>query len=608
MHQSLTSALAAALGIWLCQSPPSLAGPGGRSSLEEGKQRLARNDARGAVVVLESALPGADDKARPGLLDTLREAYAAAAKQAEADGRPDLADDYRDNLQILNRKPRAGTPAARPSPEPPAPPASVGPVTAPADPALVRVSAPPSEPAPTPAVTARPAESRDRPPVLTAPRVNPTRAEPSVKSSPRENRVEPAASAPATAGRSDAAAAALKAADTAFLAERYNEAGETYAALDRAKALPDERRGHWAYCRAAGVVRRINARPASTREWEAIDAEIQSIRALSPSNWFAEYLRNLASERHRDPRARSSRANKKLIVRANSPEESVPPAPVQAASPVPTPAQANGPVSQVPWSRKPVETVNFQVLHVESDRALAERVARAAEAARETQVKRWGGSTATAAWVPRCEIVVFPNAQDFSRETLQAADSPGFSTMGMNAGRIVLRRIHLRADHPNIVKAVLPHEVTHVVLADLFPHQQVPRWADEGMAVLAEPAAEQSLRASDLHAPLKAGRVFRLGDLMVMDYPDSRHWSLYYAQSVSLTRFLVETGTPSQFVRFVQESQRTGFDPALRKVYAISGFDDLQGRWLTYAREQTTAAAVTASATDPEKNPESPRR
>ena len=40
---------------------------------------------------------------------------------------------------------------------------------------------------------------------------------------------------------------------------------------------------------------------------------------------------------------------------------------------------------------------------------------------------------------------------------------------------------------------------------------------------------------------------------MAMDYPAAKDWSLYYAQSVSLTRFLVEQGAPEQFVQFVRE-------------------------------------------------------
>ena len=106
-------------------------------------------------------------------------------------------------------------------------------------------------------------------------------------------------------------------------------------------------------------------------------------------------------------------------------------------------------------------------------------------------------------------------------------------------GRIIARRVNLRADHANLLRAILPHEITHVVLADLFPHQQIPRWADEGMAVLSEPASEQHLRAADLDEPLTKGQLFKLEHLMAMDYPEGKYWGLYYAQSVSLTRFSV---------------------------------------------------------------------
>src|SRR5262249_20428295 len=159
--------------------------------------------------------------------------------------------------------------------------------------------------------------------------------------------------------------------------------------------------------------------------------------------------------------------------------------------------------------------------------ALAEQVARAAEAAREAQAKRWGSAVTAAGWDPRCEIVLFPNAQDFSRETMQPPDSPGFSTMGMNEGRVVLRRVHLPAAHPNLAKASPPPGPPPRALADLSPLQQTPRWADEGMAVPAEPASEQSLRAADLDQPLRASRLFKVRDLVVMDYPAPEHWGLY---------------------------------------------------------------------------------
>ena len=604
MHRSLTAALAVAFGLFLALNHNATAGP---SAAEDAQRRLDRDDGRGAVEVLEAALHQAAGADRPALLDLLRRAYAAAVRGAEADGHADEAESFRENLDILNRTPRAGVAdtttkpipvVAKPLPAPVSTPAKVAPDTPPAavETPLSRVAA--AEPKPTAPAAPIPLVQAKTPAPATA--TVKAAAEPS---SPRS-------------------------ADEAFLAERYAEAAKFYAALDRTGQLPPDRRDHWAYCRAVAVVSKINAHPTSAREWGAIDAEIQTIRALSPSHWFSEYLRNLAAERNRTPHGRTARAGK-MVVRGSSPEDPTPPVPTPAPAPTDNAVQPAEASTQVAWSKQPVGSPNFIVRHVDAQRALAEQVARAAESARAAQAKRWGPGVVPDSWDPRCEIVLFPNVKDFTRETLQPPDSPGFSTMGMNEGRIVLRRVHLRADHPNLVKAILPHEVTHVILADIFPQQQVPRWADEGIAVLSEPYSEQAVRAADLDEPLKAGRVFRVHDLMVMDYPAPEHWALYYAQSVSLTRFLVESDSPERFIRLVRSAQRaasvhllgkidaalppdhpqirarvqealkSGFADALKEVYAISSFDDLHARWLVYARDHAeVASAVTASSAD----------
>ena len=270
-----------------------------------------------------------------------------------------------------------------------------------------------------------------------------------------------------------------------------------------------------------------------------------------------------------------------------APRQALPRRPRQAAG-----AEDGAPLSIGDWQVR--ETPNFRIYHL--DAALAERVAEAAEAARTAQSNRWAGAVPRGAWSPKCDIYLYPSAKTFSKMTGQPEESPGFSTMGLNAGKIVARRINLRADHPNLQAAILPHEITHVILADLFPTQQIPRWADEGMAVLAEPSSEQQARASDLGEPLAANRLFKLNDLMVMDYPDGKHWALYYAQSVSLTRFLVDLEGPARFIEFVQGSQRNGPEAELRRVYKIEGFADLQARWLAYAKAES--ATMTASAPD----------
>ena len=250
------------------------------------------------------------------------------------------------------------------------------------------------------------------------------------------------------------------------------------------------------------------------------------------------------------------------------------------------------------------ESANFRIYHV--DAAVALQASQTAEAVRASQAKRWGSTATRSTWSPKCDIYLYPTPKDFAQMTGQPETSPGFSTMGVNGNRIIARRVNLRADHPQLLTAILPHEVTHVVLADLFTEKQIPRWADEGMAVLAEPVSEQHSRAGDLATPLEQNRLFKLSELMAIDYPNADSWSLYYAQSVSLTQFLVDRGTPEQFVAFVRSAQREGIEQALRDFYQIEGFPDLESRWQSYARRQITT--MTAAKDSPADAADATRR
>ncbi|MBX6316202.1 MAG: hypothetical protein IRY99_25315, partial [Isosphaeraceae bacterium] len=272
-----------------------------------------------------------------------------------------------------------------------------------------------------------------------------------------------------------------------------------------------------------------------------------------------------------------------------------PPNPTAAAA---TPARVGqpGPPYRNWWTW---ETPNFRIFHKDYD--LAERVARAAEEAREHLIRRWSGTGPRGTWSPKCDIYLYPTAEVFQAETQQPPDSPGFSNIVLNPGRVDGRRINVNLDarshRPDLISALLPHELTHIVLADSFTAQQIPRWADEGMACLAEPPAEQQRRATDLAKHLDNNLLFHLDALMgVSDYPDGKHWELFYAQSVSLTRFLVERGTPAQFVRFVQAAQRNGYDAELRRVYKIDGLAALERQWLAHVRKNATAVAAASDS------------
>jgi hypothetical protein len=386
------------------------------------------------------------------------------------------------------------------------------------------------------------------------------------------------------------------AADADFREGRYEEAGRRYASMAARSALPPTRVEHWAYCRCVVLVRQINKRPG-TDDWPAIREEVAAIQKLCPRLWVGEYLRDLVRERSGSngqavtaavQPPKTPDANKKRVQTISDRGTPKPASTSDGFRAVP-PGPANAGPSQIKL------TANFKILH--EDPALAERVARIAESTRAEQTRRWTGAAARDEWTPRCEIYLYNDAKQFAREHNQPEDSPGFSTMTVNGGKISGRRINLKADHVNLLTAVLPHEVTHVVLADLFPSRPIPRWADEGMAVLSEPRAEQKARAADLAEPLASGRLFQLQQLMSMDYPDGRFWGLYYAQSVSVTQYLVSLASPAKFVEFLKGAETNGIEPELRRVYQIDGFADLQRGWLEHARATSETITVSRAET-----------
>src|SRR5262249_71536 len=134
------------------------------------------------------------------------------------------------------------------------------------------------------------------------------------------------------------------------------------------------------------------------------------------------------------------------------------------------------------WDR--AETANFRLLH-HQPREAAEQLLRAAEQARTRAFEKWAGQ-APGPWKPACEIYLHANAPGYAQATGQPAAPPGHSTLKAQGKAVTGRRIDLHADDVNLFGCVLPHETTHVVLGDLFAGVPLPRWADEGMAVLSE--------------------------------------------------------------------------------------------------------------------------
>jgi hypothetical protein len=185
------------------------------------------------------------------------------------------------------------------------------------------------------------------------------------------------------------------------------------------------------------------------------------------------------------------------------------------------------------------------------------------------------------AWTPKCDVVVHSNSSSYLASAGAGATRTfGSSLIQFGKDRQVARRlIDFRGDRSEGLAAV-PHEMTHVILADLLGGRQPPRWADEGMAILADSQAKQVLHERDLTQGLASRTAFRIQELMTLDaYPHPSRIPAFYGQSASLTACLAKRDDSAKFIEFLQRSLDHGYDQALRDVYQLDNIAQLERLW-----------------------------
>lgn len=228
------------------------------------------------------------------------------------------------------------------------------------------------------------------------------------------------------------------------------------------------------------------------------------------------------------------------------------------------------------WARS--ETPSFRLYHLVS-RDRAEQILRAAEAARAAAFAKWSEKPA-GAWNPVCDVYLHPTAEDYARASGKGGSTPGHSTYQVQGGAIVRRRLDLRADDLNLLSHVMPHECTHLVVGELLADVSLPRWADEAMAVLAEPDDQVERYSRTLHRCRANGELVPLAQLLRQaDYPDAKRITAFYVESVSVAQHLISESDPKAFLRFLRDAGR-GLDAALEKHYRCRDVAELQDRWL----------------------------
>ena len=132
-----------------------------------------------------------------------------------------------------------------------------------------------------------------------------------------------------------------------------------------------------------------------------------------------------------------------------------------------------------------------------------------------------------------------------------------------------------------ILDSVLPHEITHTILATHFG-RPLPRWADEGICTTVEHASERSKHEAKLREFLRTRRGIAMNRLFLLtEYPNDV--LPMYAQGYSVCRFLIDQKGPRTFIDFLQDyMDQRSWTANVRKHYGYESLTELQEHWLSW--------------------------
>jgi len=249
-----------------------------------------------------------------------------------------------------------------------------------------------------------------------------------------------------------------------------------------------------------------------------------------------------------------------------------------------------------------IETANFRI-HSYGTAPVSRQTAAACERQRDQLRRRWLADADPGAWSPKCQVVIHPTDDSYLRETGHGPRTTVASSLvDRKDGQISLRRIDVRATNSNWLPTAFAHELAHVVLAERFVEGALPRWIDEGIAILADSPQRREGHERALKQAVRRGTQFRLVELLALaDYPPPDRWGTFYGQSASLVEYLVAQQGQQRFVEFVELAAAQGCEDALRHVYGV-GITGLEQSW----RRQVFATSIsTATAQSPNRGPAS---
>jgi len=187
-------------------------------------------------------------------------------------------------------------------------------------------------------------------------------------------------------------------------------------------------------------------------------------------------------------------------------------------------------------------------------------------------------------WDDRARIILFPDKASFIETTGQPGWSTGFA--GRDALLFSSRTIVTYPQEEEFFDGVLPHEISHLIMADFLGGQQnIPVWLDEGVAQLQEKHKSEIARAM-MQILVPGRRHVPFVTMMYWDISretDNAKVKIFYTQSLSMVEFMIKRYGSSAFGRLCR-LMRDGrnFEEALRVSYSnrVASIADLEEQWI----------------------------
>ena len=220
-------------------------------------------------------------------------------------------------------------------------------------------------------------------------------------------------------------------------------------------------------------------------------------------------------------------------------------------------------VGQAGTEDDPVKTANFRV--AADTPAMAQEIAHYAEVYRRDLSQEWFGEE--------------PRSWGFPH-MIQANVKK--EDVGVNQSILfIFNVITVQGNETDIIYSSLPHEICHSVMRYRLG-LWLPRWADEGMAMLSE---RESMGARPNKFLLDQAGTEPICEFLVRTQYPLFFKNAFYGQAYSLTQFLVEKKGKREFTKFLDDARMGDWAGSALTHYGYKDLYALEDDWKTWHRK-----------------------